>query len=544
MKTLLLGNIITIDDNNPLATALICDKGIIEYVGSKEEAYKKCADGDIKVLDYGDNYIYPGFLESHTHGLFAGYRTSGQADLTNCFDDKESMIEVIKEFINDNPQKEVYVAQGWNETTGPLDYRFLDNILNDKPLVLNTGGGHSCLLNSKAMEYYGINKETLNKYGSDLVRIDENGELTGYICEEPAIKLIGQLPISFEEGKNFVLKWQDIAFSKGITAVGDAGAELIYKKANEVYKTLDDENKLKLRTYSYSLIADNEPNPKEAIENVVELKKKFDGKHFEIIGVKAFLDGVLEARTSWTVEGYADDSNYHGLQRFADLEKMIELIKEASKNNLAVHVHSEGDGATKFMLDCIEESIKETNDYDQRNVLAHLHIVKENDIKRMGETKSIPAVPPLWTPKFPGGYEKEVGYVGEERAFKSYPIKSFFSNGCKVVYHSDYPVSPILDISRSVFMAETRAIPEPQFGGIEKTTRNKQEAVSRMESLKALTINIAYMFKKEKEMGSIEKGKMANFAVLDKDLLNVDILEIPNTKTIATIVDGEEVFHI
>ena len=141
---------------------------------------------------------------------------------------------------------------------------------------------------------------------------------------------------------------------------------------------------------------------------------------------------------------------------------MVNLITEASKNNLSVHVHSEGDGATRFILNCIKKSQAITNDLDQRNIIAHLHFVQDEDFKNMAKTNSIALVPPLWTPAFPGVVERESKVFGEDMATSTYPIKSFLDEGCKICFHSDYPISPLLDISRSIYMAEFRKVPDAE----------------------------------------------------------------------------------
>ena len=113
---------------------------------------------------------------------------------------------------------------------------------------------------------------------------------------------------------------------------------------------------------------------------------------------------------------------------------------------------------------------------DQRNVLAHLHFVTDEDIRRMAKTGSVPAVPPLWTPKEAGTYALEVAYVGKELADQSYPIKSFFDVGANVVFHSDYPVSPKLDVKLSIYTAETHTYPK-ELANTEP--RNMKEAITR-----------------------------------------------------------------
>ena len=540
-KKMFLGNVITMDDNNPNAEAVVINDNIIEYVGDKQHAKELC-DDKTEIIDYGNKYIYPGFLESHTHGIFAGYRSIGQANLSSIIPvDYDKYREVIKKFISDNPEKEIYLAAGWAEDGTPITHTYLDEICSDKPLILNTAGGHACLLNKAAMKWRGVDKEFVNKYGSSLVRVDENGEPTGYLCEEPAIKLLADMPMTLDDAKNYILDWQQYILSKGFTGVTDAGADLFFKQANQAYSELEKENKLKLRTISYMLCKENPDSPKTEVERIANEQKQFSSEHYEIIGVKAFLDGVIESHTGWLSSDYLDEPGYHGNERFNDKQKMIELIVEASKHNMPVHVHSEADGAVHFMLDCIEEAQKITNDLDQRNVLAHLHFVLPEDIKRMASTKSIAVVAPTWTPKFPGVYENEIKFVGEDKAFNGYPIRSFVDAGATIAFHSDYPVSVPVDIPRNIYTAVYRSIPEQEYGGL-VTQRNENETIDRKKCLEAMTINIAYQWKKEDKLGSLEKGKLADMTVFDCNFLKDDLLKISHDSPYATIVNGEVVY--
>ena len=151
-QTLILGNIITMDEKRPFAKAALVKNGVFAYIGSAEEA-KKLAGVDAQVLDYGDNYIYPGFLESHCHGHLAGDRFIGQANLGQVgLTDYAKYREIIKEFIAQNPDRQFYLAAGWVENEEHVTKAYLDEICADKPLFLHTGGGHSMLLNTKALE--------------------------------------------------------------------------------------------------------------------------------------------------------------------------------------------------------------------------------------------------------------------------------------------------------------------------------------------------------------------------------------------------------
>ena len=538
-EVIILGNIITMDEKRPFAKAALVKNGVFAYIGNAEEA-KELAGADARVLDYGENFIYPGFLESHCHGYFAGDRAVGQANLMQAgFTDYVKYREIIKDFIAKNPQRKLYVAAGWVENEEYVTKAYLDEIYSEKPLIMQTGGGHSMLLNTKALEWAGIDAAYAKKMGYDMVHVDENGEPDGYICENPVMELMPKLPMTLEDAKDYLLAWQDYAFQNGYTGVADAGVEIFFKDCAQAYHELEEGGWLKLRTYGYMLAADNVADPKAEVARVAADRAKYSGEYFQIVGIKAFLDGVTEAHTGWQNQDYLDQPGYHGVERFNDHDKMVELIAEADKEGLAVHVHSEGGGAVHFMLDCIEDAEKITGDKDQRNVLAHLHFVTDEDIRRMAETGSVPAVAPLWTPEAPILYDQEVAYVGKELADEAYPIKSFYDAGANVVFHSDYPVSPMMNVKFSIYTAEKRSYPPGLFGD---SPRNLKEAITREQSLRAMTINVARQFRQEHRLGSIEVDKIANMTVFDCDFLHADIEKVAQANIIATIVDGEEVF--
>ena len=541
-QTLILGNFITMDEKRPFARAAVVRDGVFSFIGGAEEA-KALAGSDAKVLDYGENYIYPGFLEAHCHSYLAGDRAIGQANLAQILStDYAKYREIIKDFIAKNPDRAFYMAAGWTENDEYVTKAYLDEICPDKMLLMQTGGGHSMLLNSKALEWAGIDAAYAKKMGYDLVHVDENGEPDGYICEAPVFELYPKLPTTLANAKDYLLAWQDIALKNGYTAVGDAGVEVTNAIAVRAFHELEQEGRLKLRTYAYLMCPDNPADPTAEVARIAADRAKYSGEYFHVLGVKTFLDGVTEAHTGWQNQDYADQPGYHGNERFNDHDKMVELIVAADREGMPVHVHSEGGGATHFMLGCIEDAEKITGDLDQRNVLAHLHFVTDEDIRRMAATGSVPAVPPLWTAKDDSTYPQEVRYVGRELADQAYPIKSFYDAGANVVFHSDYPVSPAISITESIYMAEKRAFPKHYgFGG--DSQRNIKEAITREQSLRALTINVARQFRQEHRLGSIEFGKIANMTVYNCDFLHDDIEKIADAGIVATLVDGEEVYR-
>ena len=542
-QALILGNIITMDERRPFVRAALVKGGTFAFIGDEEEA-RRLASEDATVLDYGDDFVYPGFLESHSHGYLAGERAIGQADLTQAglTTDYAKYREIIRAFIEQNPDREMYMASGWNENEEKVTKAYLDEICADKPLIMNTAGGHSMLLNTKALEWAGIDREYARRFSPDEVHVDENGDPNGYICEAPVFEVMPKVPKTLEDAKRYLLAWQDIAFKNGYTAVADAGVEIVYPMATRAYYELEQEGRLKMRTFAYLKVAENAEDPRAEVARACAERARYSNEYFHVVGIKTFLDGVIEAHTGWQLADYLDQPGYHGLERFNDRDKMVELIVAADAEGLSVHVHSVGDGATHFMLDCIEEAERITGDLDQRNIMAHLQFVADEDIRRMAETGTVAAVPPLWAGREPGDYEMEVAYVGEELAERAYPIRSFCDAGANVVFHSDYPVSPTMSIRDSVYMAQTRAFPE-SYGYGEGTERNGGEAIGREQSLRALTINVARQWRQEDRLGSIEFGKIANMTVFDCDFLHDDLEKVARANVVATIVDGEEVYR-
>lgn len=205
VSQLVLGNIITLDESQPLTQAVFSQDGIIKFVGDAQQAKEFC-DASTQIVDYGHNYIYPGFLEPHTHGFLAGYRALGQADVSQITPTNyDKYKQIIKKYIEDNPKNDYYIVAGWEENETYITKDYLDQICPDKPMAMNTGGGHSALLNTKALELCGIDADFAKNTGYDLVHVDKDGNPDGYICEGPCIELLKHMPIKAQEAKKYLL---------------------------------------------------------------------------------------------------------------------------------------------------------------------------------------------------------------------------------------------------------------------------------------------------------------------------------------------------
>ena len=215
-KTVILGNIITVDEKRPFAKAAFVRDGVFAYIGDADEA-KKIAGADATILDYGENFIYPGFLEAHSHGSLAGDRAIGQADLSHVIPtDFDKYREIIKDFMAKNPDKEVYMAAGWIQNEEYKTKAYLDEICSDKPLFMNTIDGHSMLLNTKAMEWAGIDAEYAKKHGYDQVHVDKTVSLTVTFVRGRYLKSCLRFPNPLKTSRTFCLPGKILPYKMDI----------------------------------------------------------------------------------------------------------------------------------------------------------------------------------------------------------------------------------------------------------------------------------------------------------------------------------------
>ncbi|MBR1633735.1 MAG: amidohydrolase [Lachnospiraceae bacterium] len=536
-ETIILGNVITMDEFKPYAEAIaVADEKII-YVGSRDAAMK-LKDDKTRVLDYGKNTVYPGFLEAHCHPGLAGNNMFGRANLTEG-KTPEDYLKILKKYVDENQDKPHIVGSGWtDDLLYQLNAKQLDEICPDKPMINQSVSGHMMWINTKAMEAYDINEEAVAQWGTECIHVDENGKPNGLLAEKPAIDLVKRVQPELDQAKKELLGFQQYAFSNGYTGVYDAGYQLLTQHDPRAYKELDDEGRLKMYSFCGSFVNDNTDTPEEDVERIVKEAKEYNGKHVRVIGAKVFADGVVEGHTAWMLDDYVDKPGYKGVTRFDDHDKMVRLVKAAAAHDMNVHIHSIGDGATRAWIDAIAQAQSETGNFDMRNALAHLQEVTPEDVKRFGEYNVMAVCGIMWAVREPGFFDQEVAYVGEEKSYRAYPVKSIIDGGGVVANHSDYPVSPTFSAVQAFCLGVLKKLPSQSDDHI----RNIDQAISRHEALKTLTSNVAYMWHEEDRMGSISYGKLANFVVMDRDFMHDDFTDIEKAVCLATIVDGDVVY--
>lgn len=536
---IIYGKIITLDDKDTIAEAMYIKNGRIAAVGSRTQIqkYKKTKT---LALDYGDNCIYPGFMDAHMHGSMAATQEFGYVDLSSG-KSIEDYIDIMKKYIADHPSQSVYVGTNWLiQILDRYPTRYdLDAIKTDAMIYMMTEDKHLIWVNSKVVENLHIGQNFLKKYGKTTCRTFANGQPTGVFADAQAMSIISSIKLPVDAGRRGFIEWQKRAFSLGYTAVNEAAAtELNTTQICSRYAELVEAGIWKLRTYAVYLIQPTKSNWKHQLQRVKEYQKKFNSEYFNIYGVKVFEDGVIEAHTAWMLEDYSDDPGNCGKPIISNKNHLINVISEANSLDLAVHVHSIGDAATKFVTDAMVQSQNKTKIKNPRNTIAHLEIVAKDDIVKIGKNHIIACVAPLWIPLVGSYARTELKLVGQKRCERLYPIQSFVKAKALTVFHSDYPGSHSVSIVEALFRAITRY---SSTGGKE-SVRTPQEAVSRQQALYSMTRNIAYSFKQEKNLGTIEVGKVANFTIFNTDFLTCPVSQISKAKLVNTIVDGEIVY--
>lgn len=534
--TLVLGNIITIDGGVPFAEAMTIKNGLVQFVGSKAAAQKYC-DANTKVVDYGTNSVYPGFMEAHCHGAGAG-EVEKAIKLFDAMSYREYR-DIIADYIAKHPDMSEYRIAGWRVLLdGPVTKELLDSICSDKPVFGGSMDGHNFLLNTKAMAKFGIDKSFCEKYGPVMAPADADGNPNGFFCETACADIMKLIKRTPEAVRDNLLLWQKFAFEHGYVAAAEAGVNMI-EGSHEVYKKLAESGEMKLRTRAFWNVVQDEAS-EQTVTRVDQIKKECTNEYYKIVGLKIFIDGVVESHTGLLVEPYTDDPSTTGLNRYPDKDKLNNLVLAAHRHGLPTHTHTIGDGAVRYMLDAIQYAKDATGDMSIRDMLAHIELVKDSDIKRFAKYNVSAIVAPLWAPKNAiTPFEQEVQYLGDERASVNYQaINSFVGLGINAAQHTDYPVSREVNVPRSIYCAVTRCLPE----GGDKTLRDAKEAVSRLEALRELTINVAYLWNEENHLGSLTPGKAANWVVYNCDFIDDDINTIPDAKLLNVVVDGEEVY--
>lgn len=513
-------NVYTVDDDFSIANAFIVKDGKIIEIGLKPELELKY---NIKTTyDAKGNTVIPGLIDSHAHlyGFGLGLQN---VDLVGT----KSFDEVLGKLVAFQEEKQVsyIIGRGWDQNAWE-DKKFptkrkLDSLFPNTPVALRRIDGHALLVNSKALEIAGINAKTQVKGGEIVLN---NGEPTGILIDSPMQLVNATLPSTNDEVSiNALLEAEKIAFKYGLTTVDDAGLD---RKIIELIDTLQKQGRFKLRMYA--MVSNNPENLQYYLQNGIYKTERLNVRSFKI-----YTDGALGSRGAAMRKPYTDQHGHYGAM-ITPMDSLEYLANKIAQSEFQMNSHAIGDSANSTVLKVYKTALSgETN---RRWRVEHAQIIPLEDFNYFSDNNNIlPSVQPTHATSDMYWAKDR---IGAERMKGAYAYKTLLEKAGKIALGTDFPVehvNPMYTFYAAVSRKDLKNYPE---GGFQK-----QDALSREEALRGMTIWAAYFNFEENEKGSIEVGKFADFTILDKDIMEVEQEELPNTKVIATFVNGEMVYE-
>jgi len=534
------GIIYTVDNRRSRASAMAVKGDTIVFVGDDKNA-SQWIGNNTRLIDLQGRLVLPGFIDSHNHaadGTFELFEVKLH-DLNSVDEYKQAIIE----FRAAHPHTQGILGGGWMNPLFPPQgpsKEILDEVAPDIPVVLGSEDYHSVWVNSKALEIAGISRDTPNPVRG-IIEKDDQGNPNGTL-RESAVDLVEQVipPYTVEQLIEGLRYFQNMAHSYGITTVHIPGiaVDLLPLQA---LRQLEDSGEMSLRFRGALTVNANEDV--DIVEKLIQTREQNKGRLFEISAAKMFMDGVVEGGTAYMEQPYLTKPNFRGEPDW-EPQKFNRMCAALENAGFQIHVHSIGDAATRVTLDGFAYARQQNGSGDRRHMLTHLHFVNPEDIQRLANLGVMAVVQPFWF-LVDCHYWQIVDYLGQERADRQYPMKSFFDSGVVVASSSDYnvtvPPNPLAAIETGITRkCPTEVIAEhPDYN----KALNPSEAVTLEEMIASYTINGAYANFLEKASGSLEIGKKADFIVLDKNLFDIPVEEIHTVQVLLTFFEGKEVYR-
>ncbi|PQB06005.1 amidohydrolase [Aureitalea marina] len=510
-------NIYTVNDNFDTAESFAVKDGLIVAIDS-EESLEATYDF-AQIYDAGGKSIFPGLIDAHAHLYNLGVGMQ-QVDLVGTTG-AEDVIQKVSSFQAEK-QMSFIQGRGWDQNDWDVKEfptkEMLDAVFPDTPVALRRIDGHALWVNSKALEMSGITADTKMPGGEVVLK---DGEPSGILVDAP-MSLVGAIipPLSRELQTEALLEAADRCMELGLTTVNDAG---LSREVIELIDSLQQSNLLKLRVYA---MVSNYP---DNLDHFLS-KGKIKTPRLNVRSVKVYGDGALGSRGAAMRSPYSDQDGHYGAM-ITDQETLTALAKRIAYAGYQMNTHAIGDSANIAVMRAYTEALKGKE--DARWKIEHAQIVTPADFDYFS-LNIIPSVQPTHATSDMYWAEDR---VGSERIKGAYAFKTLLNKAGIVALGTDFPVervNPMHTFYAAVARKDLQQYPEGGF--------RMEEALSREETIKGMTIWAAYSNFEETEKGSIEVGKMADFVVLDGDLMQMAEDQIPNTKVLATFIGGEAVY--
>lgn len=511
--------IYTVNDAFEVVEAMAIKDGKILALGSSQ---------DIKVtypakeeIDAQGRAVYPGFIDSHAH--FFNYAESlNNANLTEA-KSWEEVLGRLQEFAKTQPEGWL-TGRGWDQNDWP-DKKFptkqkLDELFPDRPVLLTRIDGHAAIANQKALNEAGVT----NAYeltGGEF--ITENGKLTGVLIDN-AVDVVAKkiTAIGKEKMVSLLKQAQKNCFEVGLTTIVDCGLDY---EAVEGIEKLQSNNDLKMRFYV--MLSDSEKNFNYLVKRGAIKTDRLNVRSF-----KVYADGALGSRGACLLHPYSDMPSKKGFL-LSDLSHFEKVAKKLNEHNFQMCTHAIGDSANRAILKIYNQVLGADN--DKRWRIEHAQVVNQNDFGLFGSAKIVPSVQPTHATSDMYWAEDR---LGKDRVKGAYAYKQLLQQNGWIALGTDFPVeqiSPMLTFYAATARKDANDFP--------KNGYQMENALTAQETLKGITIWGAKANFEEKEKGSLEVGKFADFVIMENDLMNANAKQILQNKVIKTYVNGEKVYE-
>ncbi len=513
-------HIYTSDPAHPTARAMAVKDGRILAVG--DDAVRLAGPGTRRI-DARGAAIIPGFIDSHVHmeSLGDALETLDLRGLRS----PEAIAEKVRAAARERAPGEWIRGHAWDQSLWPgkefAGHAVLTAAAPGNPVYLTRVDGHAAWVNRKAMELAGITRQTPDPAGGKLLR-DSQGEPIGVLIDHAESLVASKIPDPTPDVvRRHLARAAKECARLGMTTVHDAGAS---REEIEAYRALIAQKQFPIRVYA--MIGGAGSLWREYLKRGPEI-----GDRLTIRSIKLMADGALGSRGAYLAEPYSDDPGNRGLLLLKP-EKIEEVARQAAAHGFQVNTHAIGDLANHLVLEAYAAALGGKN--DKRFRIEHAQVVTLDDVALFAKYSVIASMQATHATSDMRWAEAR---LGPQRVKGAYAWRRFLSAGVPVPNGSDFPVedpNPILGF----YAAITRQDPsgEPAGGWY------PDQRMTREEALKSWTIAGAYAAFEEKTKGSLTPGKMADFVMLSRDIMQVEPHQIPSTRVTMTVVGGEIVY--
>lgn len=511
--------IYTVDEAFSQAQAFAVKDGKFVACGSNEEILGRYESDN--VIDAQGRPVYPGFMDGHCHLTSYSENLVRYADLKGCLSFDE-VIERLKVHDSLNPS-EWLLGRGWDQNLWEVqefpDNAKLKEAFPNRKIVLTRVDGHAVLVSDEVLEIAGL--DTNSKINGGLVMV-KDGRCTGILLDNAADLVIDFVsPLSTEQKVKALQKAEANCFAAGLTSVTDAGLGIA---PIELIDSLQQCGALKIHVNAMV-------NPDDATMDHFMGNGPIMKDRLTVRAVKIYADGALGSRGAKLIEPYSDAPETSGLM-VCDDEFYNHVCEKAYQSGFQVCCHAIGDGGVRHLLNIYAAHLGGTNDLRWR--MEHSQVVHPDDFQIYGQYNIIPSIQSTHCTSDMDWADER---LGEERIKNAYAYKRLLAQNGWVVNGTDFPIEHIYPLY--TFYA---AVSRKDLDGQPTEGFQTEDAFTREEALRSITLWAAKGCFMEDRKGSIEVGKDADFVILNQDLMTVDESELPNVPINATFVAGEKVF--